>query len=185
MRNSLVQPQFVSGRHLIPDRSRASAVNQADDSLAVNRRRNSLPESQALKPNLLPGNFRRPIRSQVVQVEEQEIVLEPRSEIVQVITSHRLLLLQYREIFRAEPAEHVRVNGLEEDHLRVFAGHEQKNNLVQIWQLVFGAVSFPIIWIALQHHALPRNVFLQTKWAEPGELAGRHGKTPCLRKRPI
>src|SRR5271156_580055 len=177
-----VQPQFVSRRYLVPDRSRSSAINQADDSFAVNRGGNSLPEAQVLKPGLLPGNFRKRLRVEIVHIEEQKIVFEPRTQIVQVVALHRLLFLQHREIVRAEPAEHVRVSGLEADNLRVLAGYEQKYNFIQIRQLVTGAVRLPIIWIALQHHALPGDVFLQTKWAEPGELAGRHGKTPGLRK---
>src|SRR5580704_13634131 len=94
----------------------------------------------------------------------------------------RLLLLQHRKIVRAESAEHVRVTGLEANHLRVFARNKKKHNFVQIRQLVSSAVRLPIIWIALQHHALPGHIFLQTKWAEPGELARRHGKTPRLSK---
>src|SRR6202007_3093320 len=98
--------------------------------------------------------------------EEQEIVFQARSQIVEVIAFLRLLFLQHGEIVRAEAAEHIRVAGLEANHLRILAGYEEKRDFVEIWQLVSGAICFPIIWIAFKHHALPGHVFLQSKWAE-------------------
>src|SRR5580658_901618 len=99
-----VQPQFISGRYLIPDWRRAAAIDQAYDSFAVNCRGNGLAEAQILKPGLLLDNFRRDIRARVVQVEEQEIVFEACAQIVEVIALLRLLFLEYREIFGAEAA---------------------------------------------------------------------------------
>ena len=178
----LVEPQFISRRYLIPDRRGAPAINQAHDSFAINCRRNGLPEAQILKPGLFPGDFRQNLSHQIVQIEEQEIVFEARAQIVEMITLLRLLFLQHREIVRAEAAEHVRIAGLKADYLRVLAGNKQKHDFVEIGQLGPGAICLPIIWIALQHHALPGDVFLQAKWAEAGELVRRHGKGPRLRK---
>ena len=185
MRYGGIGPQLISRRPLIPQRRRAPGINEPHDPLAINRRRNGLPETQILKPRLFLRNIRQILRAEIVQIEKKKIVFEPRAQIVKMIALRQLLSLQHREIVRAETAEHVRLSRLKSDHLRVFARNKREDNLIEIGKPNARAIRFPIIRIPLQHHALPGNVLLQPECAESGKLARLHRKIPRLRKSSI
>ena len=185
MRYCGVSPQLISRSPLIPQRRRAPGINQPHNPLAINRRRNRLPETHILKPRLLPRHIRQVFRAEVIQIKKQKIVFESRAQVVKMIALRQLLFLQHRKIVRAESAQHVRLARLKANHLRVFARNKGKHHLIQIGQASATAIRLPIIRIPLQHHPLPRNVLLQPKCAEARKLARLHRKIPRLRKRPV
>src|SRR4029077_964286 len=122
-------------------------IDQANDAIAIDCRRNGLPEPHILKPALLFCDLRVPFGREVVQVEEEKVVLEPRSQVIQVIATHGLLFLEDGKVFSAEPAENVRVAGLKSNHLRVLTRDEQEHKFIEVRKTVSCAILLPIIGV--------------------------------------
>src|SRR6202041_1052828 len=135
--------------------------DQANDAVAIDCARNRLPEPLVFKPLLFPGNLGQGFRIHAIQVKEQEIVFQARTEIVEMIVPGALLFLENREILGTESGQDVGITGLEANDLRVLTRDEQEYHLVKIRQAVAAAVLLPVVRIALEYDSLPGNVFLQ------------------------
>ena len=109
----------------------------------------------------------------MVLVENQEVVLEAGPHVGQLRAHTITLARQQIVVVRTQPADHAGLARFEAHDLCVFAAHKKEGELVQVGQPLVLAVYFPIIRIALQDHALPGHVLLQTKRPQPGDLARR------------
>src|SRR5260370_35223069 len=123
---------MIAWRDGSPKRRSSALVNQSHDRVAVNCRRNGLPEFYFAKPLHFPRQIRRCLFSQFIQIEEKEIEFEPGAGIGQDIAM--LLAAKRREILCAQPTDQMGFTGLQSLDLRVTIGHNKKNQLTQIEQ---------------------------------------------------
>src|SRR4030088_2217233 len=102
MRDSLIDPEPVTGPHIAPQSRAPRSIDQAHDGLAIDRCRDSLTEFQIAKPRLLAGNFIELLSAEVVQVEQQKVVLQAGPHVRQLRTDARFLTREQVVILRAE-----------------------------------------------------------------------------------
>src|SRR6266699_5402665 len=105
MRKLCISPELVARSYVPPQRSRATAVHQTDDAVAVDGRRNGLTEAHVLKPRLFSCDVRKVLRGDIVQVEKKKIVFHARPQVAHAIALGGLLFFEDGKIVGAEAAE--------------------------------------------------------------------------------
>src|SRR5262249_18226323 len=76
MGNCRIDPQLVSRRDLVPERSRAALIHQTNDGFAIDGRGDGLPKFIPAEPYLFAPDLRQLFCAQVVEIEEEEVVFE-------------------------------------------------------------------------------------------------------------
>src|SRR6202140_3903137 len=178
MRDGLIDPELITGPHIPPQGRAPGSVDQAHDRLAVDRRRDGLTELQIAKPGLLAGNFTELLPTEVVQVEQQEVIFQAGPYIRQLRTDAGFLTRKQVVVLRTEPADDVGLTRLEAHHLRVLRAHEQEYEFVEVWQPLILLVNFPVVRIAFHNDSLPRHVLLEPERAQSGDLGSLNIQGP-------
>src|SRR5258708_40112741 len=124
MRDSLIDPEPVTGPHITPQSRAPRYIDQAHDGFAVDRCRNRLTEFQISKPRLLTGNFVELLPTEVVQVEQQGVVFQAGPHIRQLRTDAAFLTPEQVVILRAWLADDIGLTCLEAQLLRVLGSHD-------------------------------------------------------------
>src|ERR1700686_4733572 len=132
MWDCLVAPALTTGPEIPPQGRAAGSVDQAHDGLAVDRRRDGLTELQIAKPGLLASNFIELLPTEVVQVEQEEVIFQAGPYIRELGTDAGLFARKQVVVLRAEPADDVGLTRLEAHHLRVLRAHEQEYEFVGV-----------------------------------------------------
>ena len=156
-----------------------AAEHQPHHRRAVDRERHGLAEPRVPEPDLLRRQRRRR-HSRRVQVEEQEVVLQPRAQVPQIVAARGRLLFQQRVTLRADVVQDVPFAAQKPHQLPFFAGHRPEHDFIQVRQLRAAAVALPVVWVPLEHQAFARPVALQPERAQPGHGPRRGGESPLL-----
>src|SRR5437016_7923391 len=156
-------------------------IDQPDDSVAVNGGRNRLPKLNPPEPLLFPENSGKLLRTNIIQIKKEEVIFEPRSQIVEPITSCAPVLLQRRIIISAHVTNHIHVPGLKTNHLCIFRRNNEKGDFIQVRKTVLPGIRLPVKRVPLQHNLLARRVPFQSKRTQPRNFTGIHGHIPGLR----
>ena len=82
LRNGLVHPQRVAGGYVPPNRLGQPAINKACDRFPINCGGHGPAKGQVSKPSSLEGNLWAFLRSWIIHIEHQELVLQTWARIV-------------------------------------------------------------------------------------------------------
>ena len=114
----------------------------------------------------MAGNIGQAARGVIVQIEEQKVIFQARTEIEQLESARLLVPLQHRKILRVDAAQNVSVARLKPEHLCVLGRHKKEDDLIEVRKSGTFAIDLPIEGITFQHDALSGDIFFQAKWPE-------------------
>ena len=170
-----VRPQAIARRHGAPERRAAAAVGEAHEARAVDRERDRPTESLVAEPRLLRLHAR---RRRIILVEEQEVVLEARPEVLQHERRRLLIAIERRGVLRADAVEDVHLAGAQPDHLRFLRRHDEERDTIQIGQARARAILLPVVRILREDDVLAGPDPLDAERTEPRDVAGRRRDAP-------
>src|SRR5580658_635418 len=123
-----VDPAAIAGRDRAPERGAAALIDEANDGVAIDGRRDGLAKFHIATPFLFAGEVRGGSFAEVVQVEEEEVVFETRTGIGHGVAT--LLARKDGEVFRAQAGNEVCFARLEAQDLGVGTGDEEKDEFI-------------------------------------------------------
>src|SRR5262245_33562582 len=125
MGNFRINPSLVSWGNVAPKRRGAPLIHETADGIAVDSRRDRLAKLVTPKPFLFSVDLRK-LASQIVKVQEKEVVFKARPQVIQPILTLALSLLEHAIVFRTDVVNEIEIPSLEPDYLCILGGNDKK-----------------------------------------------------------